>query len=155
MTSPVDFTAADLKRDQARQLEHWRLAARRLADFDSVASPSAWHALEYYLGVSLRQTLTDTTTHLQRFGDDLSARLAAARTDAALRQLRGPILEFRRRYLKAETTVEFYADALATRADPRMGALLRACDASPAGGAAPRGLYAQGPRDEGLLARSL
>jgi hypothetical protein len=118
----------DLKREQGRQLEHWRLASRRLADFHSVAPTASWQALEYYLGVSLRQTLTETTSRLQRWGDELATRLNAVRAPDELRQLAGQILEFRRRYLKAETTVDFYADALATRADPRMGALLRACD---------------------------
>jgi hypothetical protein len=128
MSTSLPPTFDDLKREQGRQLEHWRLAAGRLADFDSVAPTSAWQALEYYIGVSLRQTLADTTSRLQRWGDELAARLAAAKTPAELRPLRGQILEFRRRYLKAETTIDFYGDALATRASPRLGALLRACD---------------------------
>jgi len=34
----------------------------------------------------------------------------------------------RRAYLRTETTLDFFADAIATRANPRIGALLRAAD---------------------------
>ena len=118
----------DLKRELGRQLEHWRLAARRLEDFDSVASVPAWQGLEHYLGVSLREMLGQTTSRMRRKGTELAARLAGARTPLDLAPVRDGVLDFRGRYLRAETTVEFYANALASRTAPRLGALLRACD---------------------------
>jgi hypothetical protein len=122
------LTPHDVKREMGRQLEHWRLAAQRLEDFDSIASVPAWQSLEHYLGVSLRETLAQTTASLRDRGARLASQLSSSTTPSDLALVRGRLLEFRSRYLRAETTVEFYADALATRATPRLGALLRACD---------------------------
>jgi hypothetical protein len=118
----------DLRRETARQLAHWRLAATRLADLDAVAPASAWRSLEHYLGVSLRQTLSTMVARLVRSSDEIARRLTAAPTAEAVAQARASILELRKAYSRAETSVDFFEDALSTRASPRMGALLRACD---------------------------
>jgi hypothetical protein len=124
----MSATLADLKRECARQLEHWRLAAVRLGNVDAFATPQAWGGLEHYLGLSLRQTLREVVARIVRMADEISRRLQAADSAEAMAQVRRGILAFRRAYSRAETTVEFFADALATRTAPETGALLRACD---------------------------
>lgn len=124
MTASID----DLRRESGRQLEHWRLAAVRLGDLNAVAPISAWQGLEHYLGLSLRQTLRQIVGRLIRTADDIAGRLAAARTLDEVGEARAALLAFRRAYTRAETSVDFFADALATRAAPELGALLRACD---------------------------
>ena len=119
---------ADLKREYGRQLEHWRLAAIRLGDLDAVASAHAWQGLEHYLGVALRQTLTEMVTRVLRMSETLAVKLRAAQTPQDLAGVRKGLLDLRRSYTRAETGVEFYTDALASRAVPHMAALLRACD---------------------------
>jgi len=121
-------TFQDLKREYGRQLEHWRLAAVRLGDLDAVASAHAWQGLEHYLGVALRQTLSEMVRRVVRSAESLSLELRGARTAADLVRVRRGLLDLRRAYSRAETGVEFYTDALATRAAPQMSALLRACD---------------------------
>lgn len=121
-------TLAALSRELGRQLEHWRLAAQRLGDLEAVAPVQAWQALEHYLGVALRETLRGIVARLQQAGSEVAAQLASAATPGDLSVTREAIQDFRRRYLRAETAVDFYADALATRTSPRVSALLRACD---------------------------
>jgi len=124
----VTASLDDLRRETGRQLEHWRLAAVRLGDLDAVAPASAWHGLEHYLGVSLRQTLREIVARLIRTADDIARRLARAGSPDTVAEVRAAMLGFRRAYTRAETSVDFFADALSTRAAPEMGALLRACD---------------------------
>jgi len=124
----MGLDSTNLKRELGRQLQHWRLAAGRLSPLESIAPLSSWRSLEHYLGVALRQTLGQTLSRLHQQGERLEAQLAAASESTALARVRAGIMRYRREYLRAETTVDFYADALATRAAPRIGALLRACD---------------------------
>jgi len=124
----VAATFEDLKREYGRQLEHWRLAAVRLGDLDAVAPAHAWQGLEHYLGVALRKTLTDMVRRVIRSAETLARELGATRTSEDLTRIRRGLLDLRRAYTQAETGVEFYTDALATRAAPQMSALLRACD---------------------------
>jgi hypothetical protein len=124
----MSLAVLELKRELGRQLEHWRLAAGRLTPLESIASLDAWRSLEHYLGVALRQTIGETLGRLNAKGDRLHTQLASATNEAELARTRAAIMRYRREYLRAETTVDFYADALATRASPRTGALLRACD---------------------------
>lgn len=118
----------DLRQEFARALQHWKGAAEQLANLDSVAPPQAWQALEHYLGVALRQALLTVVDRLRRMMRDFEGRLAAASSDTDVEQLQSRFAGLRNAYLRAETTVDFYADALATRSIPRFGALLRACD---------------------------
>jgi len=116
-----------LASDRLQRLEHWRLAAERLADLDALASRQAWESLEHYVGVALRQTLAGSVQRLRTAIDALGQRIQTARaTPQAVPQ--EAFLEIRRAYLRTEATLDFFADALATRAHPRTAALLRACD---------------------------
>lgn len=129
MTEPASGGAADgaVLAEMTRQLEHWRLAAGRLADPNAIASPAAWRTLEHYLGVSLRTTISTATAELSRRIDTLAAQMHTASPGDTPR-LRRELLAVRRLYLRTETTVDFFADALATRATEPMGTWLRACD---------------------------
>jgi hypothetical protein len=58
----------------------------------------------------------------------LQAAFAAAGSLDALRAVRRQLLAFRNRYMRVETTLDFFADAINTRTQPRMAGYLRACD---------------------------
>lgn len=120
-------TAQAIALQTERQVAHWALAAARLK-LDDLASPQAWGHLEQYLGVSLRKHLTGVIDSLHRQAEALTALQRAARSAAAQAEVRRKLLDFRRQYLRTETTLDFFADAINTRTNPQMAALLRACD---------------------------
>lgn len=111
-----------------RQVSHWTAAAMRLQDLDDLASPSAWNSLERYLGLSIRQHLTMVVEKLKREAILLQTSLDSAFSIADLSTVRRQLLTFRRRYLRVEATLDFYADAISTRTSTKMAGLLRACD---------------------------
>lgn len=117
-----------IKTQLARQVAHWTKAAVRLQDLDDLASPSAWNSLERYLGVSIRQHLSRVIAQLDREVTLLQAALAAAFSAADLSTVQRQLLTFRKRYMRAETTLDFYADAINTRTNPEIAGYLRACD---------------------------
>jgi hypothetical protein len=119
---------AQVRRYLGRQVDHWTAAATRLGRLDDLAGPAAWGQLEQYLGVSVRDHLRKVVERLVRRGDSLRDALAAAESQHELALVRRQLMAFRRLYLRAETTTDFYADAINTRTNPVQGALLRACD---------------------------
>jgi hypothetical protein len=123
----ADLQAA-VKAQLSRQVIHWTAAAGRLADLDDLASPGAWHGLERYLGLSIRQHLTTVVAQLVREGDLLRAALGAAASPADLLTVHGQLLAFRNRYGRVETTLMFFADAINTRTNPKISGYLKACD---------------------------
>lgn len=116
--------ASAIGRQIERQVAHWVQAAERL-NLDDLAAPAAWGQLERYLGVAARGHLQRVVDRLQAEARALVAAQAAAREPAALRS---QLLAFEHRYLRAETTLDFFADAINVRTNPTVGALLRACD---------------------------
>ena len=120
-------TAQAIALQTERQVAHWVLAAARLK-LDDLAAPQAWGHLEQYLGVSLRKHLAGVIDRLQRQADALAALQRAARSPTAHAEVRRKLLDFRRQYLRTETTLDFFADAINTRTNPQTAALLRACD---------------------------
>jgi hypothetical protein len=110
-----------------RQVSHWVLAASRLV-LDDLAAPQAWGHLERYLGLSLRGHLTGVIEELHAEGEALKALQRAARSPTAQAEVERKLFGFRRQFLKTETTLDFFADAINARTNPRTGALLRACD---------------------------
>ncbi len=112
----------------ARQISHWTMAASRLGNLEDLASPSAWDSLEQYLGIVLRQNLNQAVDRLQQEATALQAQWHRARTDPELHQVRQQLLTFQRHYLRTETLLDFYADALNTRTNSDIAALLKACD---------------------------
>ena len=116
------------QRQLAAEVAHWRAAAHSIGELDSIAAPAAWAALERYLDVQVRDQLRSIAGGLAREADQLAASAAGARTADDLALVRPRMLELRRRYLKAETVIEFYCDAVNTRTTPRLGRLLRGLD---------------------------
>jgi hypothetical protein len=112
----------------ARQASHWTLAASRLGNLEDFASASAWKSLEQYLGSSIRKHLLLAVERLNREGALLNQSLEAASSAADLQRIRRQVQAFRRLYIRVETTLDFFGDAINTRTNPELAALLRACD---------------------------
>ncbi|MGB3301032.1 MAG: hypothetical protein WBA76_22410, partial [Phormidesmis sp.] len=119
----------NLRMQVARQVAHWVMAAQRLGSLDDLAAPSAWEGLEQYVGVVLRQNLLTAVHQLQQQSAVLQAKWTAAETLLDLQQVQQQLVQFRKHYLRTEVLLDFYADAINTRTNPTMAALLRACDA--------------------------
>jgi hypothetical protein len=111
------------------ELRHWRCAVAGLPDLESLGTPGAWQGLESYLGRSVRASLTATTTRIAGQAEQVAAELAAASTPDDLAAVRRGLLRLRARYLRAEIVVAFFGDAVRTRSDPRIAAVLRGLDA--------------------------
>ncbi len=149
---------ASLPSTAVRQLEHWRLASERLARLEDLASNQAWRSLEADLGRALLAPLQETIRSLQENINALKKRLDSLSSDQANRA----IISVRRQYLRAEVTADFYTDAINTRTNPEIAALLRGLDAvagevlerslGPLGKSVPRTLVYQ---DKGLGASIL
>lgn len=112
----------------ARQVAHWAMAASRLGELESLAAPAAWAGLERHLGQVLRRGMGDAIERLKRQAEVLQAQARAAETEVEVDQVARQLVLFRERYIRAELLVDFYADAINTRTNPQVAALLRACD---------------------------
>jgi hypothetical protein len=119
-------SADDAQRAATRaELAHWKGAAQDLADLDVAASPQAWAGLEEYLERGVRQRLSAVVASLVQDATWLE-RLADGGGEPAV--VRRGLLALRRRSLEAETILDFYGDAIGSRANPATGALLRGFD---------------------------
>jgi len=110
-----------------RQVAHWALAIARLK-LDDLASPEAWNYLERYLGMALRRHLVGVIDRLRSEADALVSLQRAAKSLTAMAEVNQKLLALRRQYLRAETTLVFFADAINTRTNSELAGLLRACD---------------------------
>lgn len=119
-----DVLAAQL----AAELRHWQRAAHELTDLDLVAAPRAWAALESYLGTSVRAGLTRSAQAVATRADQLAAQLPGATAPDDLARLRDRVLALRQSYVRAETVIDFFGDAVGTRTNPRLAQLLRGLD---------------------------
>jgi len=118
-----------IKMQIARQVAHWVMAAQRLGSLEDLASQSAWEGLERYVGVVLRQNLLTAVHQLQQQAKFLQVRWQSAETIRDYRQIQHQLVQFRKRYLRTEVLLDFYTDAINTRTNPTIAALLRGCDA--------------------------
>lgn len=109
----------------AAELAHWRAAAEALADLDAIASPAAWASLEDYLRLRVRQRLTATVADLTQ---EAAAAARALATGTNEEEIRARVLRLRRKYLQVETILDFYGDAVASRTNPALAAVLRGLD---------------------------
>ena len=107
------------------ELAHWRGAVAALADLDVVASPAAWAMLEDYLRLRLRDRLQSSIRTLADEGRGVAARLEAGEPPA---MVRSRVLDLRRRYVEVEAILDFYGDAVNTRTNPSLGAVLGGLD---------------------------
>jgi hypothetical protein len=119
-------TESDANRAQlASEIAHWRQAVAALGDIDALSSPAAWAGLEEYLSLGLRTRLRSVVTSLELEGARLQVLFNA---DGATATLRDQLLALRGRYVQAETVLDFFGDAVATRSDPATAAVLRGLD---------------------------
>ncbi len=107
------------------ELAHWRGAAASLADLDTVAAPAAWAMLEDYLRLRLRDRLLASIQAVADEGALIASRLDAGSTPDVVRQR---VLGLRSRYIQVEAIVDFYGDAINTRTNPTLGAVLGGLD---------------------------
>jgi hypothetical protein len=97
-------------------------------DLENFATGASWAALERYLGLAIRGLLADSVQRLKREIESLRLDLRAARTGDELERMRVRIVRFRGLFLRTETMLDFFGDAVNTRTNPRIAALLAACD---------------------------
>ncbi len=119
---------AVLRAQLVRQLAHWRAAVVTIDDADNFASTEAWARVERYLGLALRKQLQATVDRLRLEMNGLTAQLAAATGLPQLQLVAQRLIAFRQRYVAAETTLDFYGDAVNTRTNPKIASILRALD---------------------------
>jgi hypothetical protein len=112
----------------ASEARHWRRACDSLSDLEISTAPTAWKELESYLGESVRSSLTAQAKRLTAQADRALFAIEAAQTMEDLSRARTELLELRRRYTKAEAIAGFYAEAVNTRTNPRIAAVLRGLD---------------------------
>jgi hypothetical protein len=124
----ADRATAGLRCQVLRQLSHWEGAAERLDDFEANATPGAWAALEHYVGLTLRDELKEAREQLKREATAVRAAFNAARNRPELERVADHVSRLRDRYLQTELLVDFYVDAVRSRANHEVGAQLRACD---------------------------
>lgn len=111
-----------------RQIAHWVMAAQRLANLEDSVSYSAWLELERYLGVVLHRNLLTAVQQLLQQAKFLQTNLANSETIDDLKRVEQQLVRFRKHYLRTEVLLDFYTDAINTRTNPSLSALLRACD---------------------------
>jgi hypothetical protein len=123
----ADVRAADERQHEqlAAEIAHWRQAAEALSDLDTIAAPAAWASLEEYLRLRVRERLAAAVAGLAMDGATAAASLAGGHD---LAEVRRRVLALRQHYLQVETVLEFYGDAVGTRTNPRLGAILRGLD---------------------------
>jgi hypothetical protein len=109
----------------ASEIAHWGSAIEALRDLDSLASSGAWAGLEEYLRTGLRARLRSV---VEGVALEAASLLASFRAGAPLPEVRDRVLRLRARYLQLETVLDFYGDALASRAQPATAAILRGLD---------------------------
>jgi hypothetical protein len=127
LVTPPSNGLAEQRSQLERQVAHWVAAANALR-VDDLAAPEAWRKLERYMGLALRNHLTAVITRLCSEVELLKVSLLNAESPTALRDVQHQLLGFRHKYLRTETTLDFFADAINTRTSADMAATLRACD---------------------------
>jgi len=123
---PEDFAteAAAL----AAEVRHWRRGCAALGDLEVAAAPTAWKELESYLGRSVRASLNAEAKRLTALADRILFSLKAAGSATNLRTAEAELFALRRRYTRAEAVFDFYCDAVNTRTNPRIAAVMRGLD---------------------------
>lgn len=106
------------------QLLHWQLAIERLAELDEIASPEGWSRLERQTGAVLRSSIKKSIRELDQEAADVRRTI----DNKSLADVAKGIHAVRRDYLRTETMLDFFADAINSRASEGTGRLLRGLD---------------------------
>jgi len=116
----------DASRRQLRgEVAHWRLAVDGLADLDMVASPAAWEGLEQYLHDQLRRRLSGVIRSLRAEADALFRMFEEG---VSTSEIRAALLHVKTRFVRFETLLDFFGEAVASRTSPALAELLRGYD---------------------------
>ena len=75
------------------------------------------------IGIAIRRSLQGAIVRLQQQAAALRAASNRAQTVEDLERVRRQVVDFRKRYLRTETTLDFYADSINTRTNPEVSAL--------------------------------
>jgi hypothetical protein len=111
-----------------RQLHHWTQAIDRLYGWESWASAGAWQSLEQAIGLALRDNFARSLGGIRQKAAVVKATLTGAHSDQQLDRVRQELLALRRAFVRVETMLDFFGDAVNTRTNGPMACLLRACD---------------------------
>jgi hypothetical protein len=110
-----------------RQVDHWERALERLGRFDEIAAPGAWASLDFGVAAALQESFRVVLSGMAR--DVVGIRVRAeGGTVADLPGLADRIGAFRARYIRTETALDFYGDAVNSRTTPSLQALLLGLD---------------------------
>jgi hypothetical protein len=104
---------------------HWMQATKRLSRLDNLASSYAWKGTNKNVRDLVIRSLDKSIEHVNNIGNKFSSRLKGGSSYDRLWEC---LQELREQYLRAETTIHFYTDALNTRTNPEMATMLTACD---------------------------
>jgi hypothetical protein len=111
-----------------RQVAHWVAAVNRLEGWECWAAADAWRSLEQHLGLTLRQNFASANDRLRRQAAQLRTQLKLSSSGEELQRMHRQLLLLRKQFIKVETMLDFFGDAVNTRTSVKMSALLRACD---------------------------
>lgn len=112
-----------------RQILHWLNAAERLSKVENMASSTAWSGLEVSTRDSIKLYLQKNVSLLVARGRHLEKQFNDSAGNVDLQdQLRKAIIRFKADYLRIETTIHFYTDAINTRTQADVAELLAGCD---------------------------
>jgi hypothetical protein len=111
-----------------RQIIHWLHAAERLADVESMASENAWQGLEVHTQQLIKNYLHKNVSQLVLKGKHLEKQLKDANTEMLQAQLRKALLRYKADYMRIETTIHFYTDAINTRTQKSIAEMMKGCD---------------------------
>ena len=117
----------EAREDVLRQLNHWLFASQRLKMLDEIASPEAWKRMEDYTGKSLRQVLAISVQSLCQQGNQYKEELLQ-QVNPDLNFFRSRVRQLRERYLRTESTLDFYGDAINSRSSDYLASILTSCD---------------------------
>ncbi len=112
-----------------RQIIHWTNAAERLSEINNMASDIAWKALGNQTHMEIKNYLQKNVSILVGKGRHLEKQLNEAGGNLILQtQLRKALLRYKADYLRIETTIHFYTDAINTRTQVDVSDKLQGCD---------------------------
>ena len=111
-----------------RLVAHWSAAAHALRDPYAFAAEPAWRSLEGYLGLALRGRLYESVDGLVLRAATLRAAADRARGPEELERVRRAVVDLRRQFLRTETVLDFFGDAVNTRTTPKLAGILRGLD---------------------------
>lgn len=111
-----------------RQLNHWKNAIERLSVLNLLISKEGWFGMEEQTRNRIHQALSVSVGKLRRDAQTLANQVEKQGNNSNKVALHKQIVNLRKKYLLAEETIHFYADAINTRTNSEMAMLLCGID---------------------------